>query len=542
MAICPRCQSPMPQAGMCCPSDGWYSVEQEDLKKGDKILGYPIGGKFVALKMVGQGGMGVVYVGRQIGFERVVAIKILSQVQNSSSQVSKRFEREAKSIARIVHQNVVQLIDSGFEDGVAYIIMEYVQGRELSSISPSELSGQIIAHITHQILNALAEAHAQNVIHRDLKPDNIMITEDAGDKYFVKVLDFGLAALTDSSKITISGQALGTPWYMSPEQATASPVTTMTDLYSLGCILYELVSGKPPFSGNRPFNVMMQHVNAEVPALVPRSEIEISREFTAFIFKCLQKDPNMRYRSAIDALDALHRCPEWGAAGQLDPLHSISIVMKQLCELNELRSDVMSCLPMDIEADRSTISSRSNRVSIDELALNANNPVDTNRSGSILRPSAEMLESGDFRTRSVSHSGAYTRPSAESLATREKSDVYARPAAESLTTRDKSGAYTRPAAEMLTTSSRRNGDAISSGINHIVTLEDENRSRSSSIVMNAENLTGEARPATPSVEIAIAAAASKARARRTFHIVVAILIVIVIVIVCALIAILTDLI
>ena len=235
--------------------------------------------------------MGTVYEGRQIQFNRVVAIKVLSTAHLSDEQVFARFEREARSIARVNHPNVVKLIDSGFEAGnsIAYIVMEYVKGIELSNIPASELSGQFIAHIAYQVLNALAEAHAMNVIHRDLKPDNIMITNENGDPHFVKVLDFGLAALTDRAKITMSGQALGTPWYMSPEQATASAVSFSSDIYSLGCILYELATSKPPFPGNRPFNVMMQHVNAQVPPMITRPEAEISADMVGFILRCLEK-------------------------------------------------------------------------------------------------------------------------------------------------------------------------------------------------------------------------------------------------------------
>ena len=422
-AICPHCHSELPEVGALCSHDGWYGVSPTELAKADKdsILGYPIAGKFVPLKRVGQGGMGVVYKGRQIGLDRIVAIKILSQLQQSNEQIAMRFQREAKSIARIVHQNVVQLIDSGFDNNIAYIIMEYVEGRELSSLKGSELSGQLIVHIAHQILNALAEAHSRNVIHRDLKPDNIMLAVSDEDKYCVKVLDFGLAALTDNSKITFSGQALGTPWYMSPEQATASPVTTMTDIYSLGCILFELASGKPPYAGNRPYNVMMQHVNAEIPMLVPRPEIELSSEMLSFINRCLQKEPKRRYASALDALDALHQCPEWIAAGQLDPLHSISMVMKQLCEINDMRSDVIQSLASatNSSGDVAVISSRSTRLAMDDVNRAASGNGDVSHSGQFVHPSREALESEAFRPRAKSDS--MSRPAASSLTTSRSS-------------------------------------------------------------------------------------------------------------------------
>lgn len=302
--------------------------------------------------------MGTVYKGKQIQFERTVAIKVLSKLHLTDDQIFARFEREAKSVARVVHPNVVQLIDSGIENDIAYIVMEYVKGVELSSIPANELSGQFITHVAHQVLNALSEAHAMNVIHRDLKPDNIMITEEAGDRHFAKVLDFGLAALTDRAKITFSGQALGTPWYMSPEQATASPVSYPSDIYSLGCVLYELATSKPPFPGNRPFNVMMQHVNAEVPPMVLRPEVEISREMCAFILKCLEKAPENRYQTANEALEALYKLPEWVAAGQSDINQSLRMSIMQLAEMNAVRSDVVSSISNVLDATSSSAFAR----------------------------------------------------------------------------------------------------------------------------------------------------------------------------------------
>ena len=342
-AVCPKCHQELPSVGCRCERDGWFGIAPEDYDPSNNILGRPLGGSFVALSKLGQGGMGTVYKGRQVPFGRVVAIKVLSKLHLTDDQVLARFEREAKSIARVCHPNVVQLIDSGVENGdISYIVMEYVQGVELSNISETELSGQFIVHVAHQVLNALSEAHAMNVIHRDLKPDNIMITSEDGDNHFVKVLDFGLASLTDSTKITVSGQALGTPWYMSPEQATASPVTQASDIYSFGCVLYELATSKPPFPGNRPFNVMMQHVNAQVPPLIQRPEVELSNEMVAFILKCLEKNPDDRYHSANEALNALHSLPEWGAASQSDPNQSLRMSMMQLTELGRVRSEVIS--------------------------------------------------------------------------------------------------------------------------------------------------------------------------------------------------------
>ena len=363
--------------------------------------------------------MGTVYEGRQIQFNRVVAIKVLSTAHLSDEQVFARFEREARSIARVNHPNVVKLIDSGFEAGnsIAYIVMEYVKGIELSNIPASELSGQFIAHIAYQVLNALAEAHAMNVIHRDLKPDNIMITNENGDPHFVKVLDFGLAALTDRAKITMSGQALGTPWYMSPEQATASAVSFSSDIYSLGCILYELATSKPPFPGNRPFNVMMQHVNAQVPPMITRPEAEISADMVGFILRCLEKQPQNRYQTANEALSALYMLPEWMVDGQSTPSQSLLQSMRQLSQLSDIRSDISSSITGILRSGemRSVGSRPSGAISSNSGEIIVRSDEISVRSGEVIsRPSDPAVRSGrsfSLNMQGLTESGSHPRQS-----------------------------------------------------------------------------------------------------------------------------------
>ena len=400
-AVCPKCRCQLPQIGYRCENDGWYGVDISELDYPDTVVGRPLAGAFYALRRIGQGGMGTVYEGRQIQFNRVVAIKVLSTAHLSDEQVFARFEREARSIARVNHPNVVKLIDSGFEAGnsIAYIVMEYVKGIELSNIPASELSGQFIAHIAYQVLNALAEAHAMNVIHRDLKPDNIMITNENGDPHFVKVLDFGLAALTDRAKITMSGQALGTPWYMSPEQATASAVSFSSDIYSLGCILYELATSKPPFPGNRPFNVMMQHVNAQVPPMITRPEAEISADMVGFILRCLEKQPQNRYQTANEALSALYMLPEWMVDGQSTPSQSLLQSMRQLSQLSDIRSDISSSITGILRSGEIIVRS-------DEISV---------RSGEVIsRPGDPAVRSGrsfSLNIQGLTESGSHPRQS-----------------------------------------------------------------------------------------------------------------------------------
>lgn len=403
-AVCPKCRCELPQIGYRCENDGWYGVDIAELDYPDTVVGRPLAGGFYALRRIGQGGMGTVYEGRQIQFNRIVAIKVLSTAHLSDDQIIARFEREARSIARVSHPNVVKLINSGFEadNSIAYIVMEYVKGIELSNIPASEISGQFIAHIAYQVLNALAEMHAMNVIHRDLKPDNIMITNENGDPHFVKVLDFGLAALTDCAKITMSGQALGTPWYMSPEQATASTVSFSSDIYSLGCILYELATSKPPFPGNRPFNVMMQHVNAQVPPMVTRPEAEISAGMVGFILRCLEKQPQNRYQTANDALAALYTLPEWMVDGQSTPSQSLLQSMRQLSQLSDIRSDLSSSISGILRSGEVRAVNRSSSSflsSSGDIILRSDET--SARSGEIITRSGETsVRSGEVVTRS----------------------------------------------------------------------------------------------------------------------------------------------
>lgn len=432
-AVCPKCRCQLPQIGYRCENDGWYGVDISELDYPDTVIGRPLAGAFYALRRIGQGGMGTVYEGRQIQFNRVVAIKVLSTAHLSDEQVFARFEREARSIARVNHPNVVKLIDSGFEAGnsIAYIVMEYVKGIELSNIPTSEISGQFIAHIAYQVLNALAEAHAMNVIHRDLKPDNIMITNENGDPHFVKVLDFGLAALTDRAKITMSGQALGTPWYMSPEQATASAVSFSSDIYSLGCILYELATSKPPFPGNRPFNVMMQHVNAQVPPMITRPEAEISAGMVGFILRCLEKQPQNRYQTADEALSALYMLPEWMVDGQSTPSQSLLQSMRQLSQLSDIRSDISSSITGILRSGEirsvgsrpsGAISSHSGEIIVrsDEVSIRSGEVVSRSgeisvRSGEIIsRPGDPAVRSGrsfSLNIQGLTESGSHPRQS-----------------------------------------------------------------------------------------------------------------------------------
>ena len=271
-----------------------------------KILGerYELGA------MIGTGGMADVYLAQDVRLNRQVAIKILrSDLARDTSFVT-RFNKEALSVAALNHPGIVSVYDSGKEDSpsgaMPYIVMEYVEGKTLREIvnKGERFALNRAVEITEGILIALQYSHKNGIIHRDIKPGNIMIT-DNGD---VKVMDFGIArALADTgATMTSTWNIIGTAQYLSPEQATGTQADARSDLYSVGCLLYELLAGRPPFTGDTPVAIAYQHVSAP---LVPITEIQESLDpaLNAFFSIALAKDANERYQSANAMLKDLKK-------------------------------------------------------------------------------------------------------------------------------------------------------------------------------------------------------------------------------------------
>lgn len=265
-------------------------------------------GRYAILGVLGKGGMGNVYKARQESLNRVVALKVLPAEFSRRKEFSQRFLTEAKAVSRLQHANIVQVYDYGEEDGQQFIVMQYVEGRNLGSVLAEKktLPLEQVVDFSRQVLRALRYAHRENVIHRDIKPQNILV-DDGGRIY---VTDFGIAKMYASepagTKITNTGMVVGTPEYMSPEQAEGLELNQQTDLYSLGIVLYELVTGYPPFTADTPLGVAYKHVNTEpvapgvkIPALNPCLE--------GIILKLLKKDRAYRYRIADEVLDDLDR-------------------------------------------------------------------------------------------------------------------------------------------------------------------------------------------------------------------------------------------
>ncbi|MFN3486851.1 MAG: serine/threonine-protein kinase, partial [Planctomycetota bacterium] len=241
-------------------------------------------------QLLGRGGMGSVYRGRQVSVDRPAAVKILKQELTTSSEFVKRFHREAALLARLTDPHVVQVFGAGEGEGCHFYAMEYVEGEDLGSRLKrgSKFSIEEIIQVALQVGKALQAAWRHRIVHRDIKPSNILVTRDGQ----IKVMDFGLAKNPDM-ELTQSEVIMGTAKYMSPEQAQGEPVDVRSDLYSLGAVLYELATGRPPFTGESPTAVMYQHVHR---APRPPSELnpQIPPRLEALILKLLAKKPEDR--------------------------------------------------------------------------------------------------------------------------------------------------------------------------------------------------------------------------------------------------------
>jgi serine/threonine-protein kinase len=282
----------------------------------ERLIGRTIAGKFVVEELLGAGAMGAVYRARQVALEKAVAIKVLHGEHAHDPTFAARFHREAKAASRLNHPNSMQVIDFGAEpDGLLYIAMEYLDGRSLHTVLREQwpLSSARIADVLMQTLAALAVAHDMGVVHRDLKPENIMVlgsTDDDGrPRDLVKVCDFGIAKITDSrafrgngepesnAPVTTAGFLVGTPEYMSPEQGRGAKLDARSDLYSVGVVLFEMLTGRVPFEAENAIGVVLRHIT-EAPARPSELAPGIDPRLEAICLRALRKDPAERFGSA----------------------------------------------------------------------------------------------------------------------------------------------------------------------------------------------------------------------------------------------------
>jgi eukaryotic-like serine/threonine-protein kinase len=269
-------------------------------------------GRYELHRRLGRGGMAEVFLARDQLLDRPVAVKVLFPEFATDPSFVERFRREAQSAANLNHPNVVGVYDWGEAGGTYFIVMEYVEGRTLADIVRSEgpLHPDRAADITSDVAAALGFAHRNGVVHRDVKPANVLITSSGQ----VKVADFGIArAMTATSEenLTQAGTVMGTATYFSPEQARGDAVDPRSDIYSLGVVLYETVTGRPPFSGESPVAIAYKHVQ-EAPTPPRHANLDIPVAMEAIILKCLAKNPVNRYPSAEDLRADLRRFREGG--------------------------------------------------------------------------------------------------------------------------------------------------------------------------------------------------------------------------------------
>jgi serine/threonine-protein kinase len=267
----------------------------------DTLINTLFDGRYRILRKLGSGGMANVYLAEDEELGRRVAIKILNDRYANDELFIERFRREAKSAAGLSHPNIVSIYDRGQAEGTYYIAMEVIEGRSLKELiltrGPLPV-GQAIAH-TLEILEALRFAHRHGIIHRDVKPHNILIGER------LKVTDFGIAR-AGASQMTEAGSIMGTAQYLSPEQARGAPVTASSDLYSVGIVLYEMLTGKVPFNGDSAIEIAMKHLN-ELPKAPSKTRPEISEDLDHVVLRALAKAPEDRYQTAEEFAEDLHR-------------------------------------------------------------------------------------------------------------------------------------------------------------------------------------------------------------------------------------------
>jgi serine/threonine-protein kinase len=297
------------------------------------MIGQTFGGKFKVLRLLGEGGMGAVYEGeQQLGTtKRKVAVKTLHPHLSRDPNVQARFEREVGTIAELEHPNTIQVYDFGkTPDGILYIVMEFLSGKSVADVLIAEgpMSAERAGRILTQVCGSLGEAHGRGIVHRDLKPDNVVLLERAGQKDFVKVLDFGIAKRSseedkNEQKLTQQGMVLGTPPYMSPEQFTGRPIDARSDIYSLGVMAFEMLTGKLPFEATTAWEWASKHMTQ--PPIPIESLPEggaVPPAARAAITRALAKTPEERFASAAEFGAAFVHAGSASAGGGTVPLAS----------------------------------------------------------------------------------------------------------------------------------------------------------------------------------------------------------------------------
>jgi DNA-binding NarL/FixJ family response regulator/tRNA A-37 threonylcarbamoyl transferase component Bud32 len=295
---CSSCQRDLHRGFEICPFDG--SPLQDAVK--DTLIGRTFADRYEIISVIGRGGMSIVYKAKHKFMKRLVAIKILHPHLVMDLNNLKRFRLEAEAASALAHENIIRIYDFGLSaDGEAFLVMDYLDGLSLQQVVKRELSLSIerSLHIFLQICDGLEHAHSKGVVHRDLKPSNVVLVKEPDGSESVRIVDFGIAKIGNSGSpsITTAGEVYGSPGYMSPEQCLGQVVDQRSDIYALGCVMYETLSGRPPFRADNAFNVMNQQV-AQSPQSLCELIPELPEDLEQIILKSLAKDPAERQQSA----------------------------------------------------------------------------------------------------------------------------------------------------------------------------------------------------------------------------------------------------
>lgn len=333
MKRCPRCGKEYEDINTLCPADG-AALE----KTTDDLIGQTLAGKYRIEEKISQGGMATVYKGVHVLMEKVVAIKVLHPALAADEKIVERFSREAKAASRISNPHALNVTDFGQSaDGIVFLVMEYLEGRTLKRVVNDEWPMALprVANIVRQISEALEAAHAQGVVHRDLKSDNIMLQTSLDGSEWAKVLDFGIAKiqepLSQDPSLTAPNLIIGTPQYMSPEQCSqASHLDARSDIYSLGVIVFEMLIGHVPFPGESPTAIMLQHIQDPPPSVLDERK-DLSVEVAKVVEKALAKKPGERFQSAAELSQA------FSTAAGIEPMRVSMPVISRLEEPSKPR-------------------------------------------------------------------------------------------------------------------------------------------------------------------------------------------------------------
>ncbi len=345
MKVCSLCGKQWPDNTKFCPADGTTVVdiaprdnsirpslrnkenkENKENKKLEKVdhwtglIGKVLNRTYQIEEKLGQGGMGAVFRARHLGIGDTVALKIISEEHTQDSVMLARFRREAQAVRRLAHPNAVAVYDfNSTEEGLFFMVMEFVKGQTLEQYLAEKLivTPQRAWEILHPVAQALDIAHSLGIIHRDIKPANLMLCRDSGGKEQIKVLDFGTARLSSANEqeavsLTQQGQIFGTPFYMAPESVLGEPITHSVDIYSLGVVLYKMLTGTLPFQSERSMQVMMAHAHTD-PDLPSQRNPKLLGKYDSIILKALEKTPIKRYQIAKELVDSLFNSLNEGA-------------------------------------------------------------------------------------------------------------------------------------------------------------------------------------------------------------------------------------